>query len=124
MLATLAGTILIDPQDAVLAIALVVVALGIPVGGTVDGGERDLRVRNHSAALGGFYLDTLLGLVPVRAHRAERAVRRQHESLLVEWARAVRRRLTATTCLDGAQSLVCVALAGALLFTHFMRTGL
>jgi ABC-type bacteriocin/lantibiotic exporter with double-glycine peptidase domain len=122
LLATLAGTILIDPNDALLAIALVVVALGIPVAAQSMVGERDLRVRNHSAALGGFYLDTLLGLVPVRAHRAERAVRRQHESLLVEWARASRRRLTATTCLDGAQSLVCLALAGALLFSHFMRT--
>jgi ABC-type bacteriocin/lantibiotic exporter with double-glycine peptidase domain len=122
LLATLAGTILIDPQGALLAITLVVVALGIPVAAQSMVGERDLRVRNHSAALGGFYLDTLLGLVPVRAHRAERAVRRQHESLLVEWARAARRRLTATTCLDGAQSLVCVVLAGALLFTHFMRT--
>ncbi len=122
LLATLAGTILIDPQGALLAITLVVVALGIPVAAQSMVGERDLRVRNHSAALGGFYLDTLLGLVPVRAHRAERAVRRLHESLLVEWARAGRRRLTATTCLDGAQSLVCVVLAGALLFTHFMRT--
>jgi ABC-type bacteriocin/lantibiotic exporter with double-glycine peptidase domain len=123
LLATLAGTILIDPQGAFLAIALVVAALGIPVAAQSMVGERDLRVRNHSAALGGFYLDTLLGLVPVRAHRAERAVRRQHESLLVEWASAVRRRLTAMTCLDGAQSLVCWALAGALLFTHLMRTG-
>ena len=122
LLATLAGTILIDPQGALLAITLVVVALGIPVAAQSMVGERDLRVRNHSAALGGFYLDTLLGLVPVRAHRAERAVRRQHETLLVEWAHAARRRLTATTCLDGAQSLVCLAMGGALLFTHFMRT--
>ena len=115
--------VLIDPQGALLAIALVVAALGIPVAAQSLVGERDLRVHNHSAALGGFYLDTLLGLVPVRAHQAERAVRRQHESLLVEWASAVRRRLTAMTCLDGAQSLVCWALAGALLFTHLMRTG-
>jgi ATP-binding cassette subfamily B protein len=123
LLATLAGTVLIDRQSALPALILVVTALAIPVAAQSIVGERDLRVRNHSAALGGFYMDTLIGLVPVRAHRAERAVRRQHESLLVEWARAARRRLTATTCLDGAQSLVCLALAGALLFAHFMRTG-
>ena len=52
LLATLAGTILIDPQGALLAIALVVAALGIPVAAQSMVGERDLRVRNHSAALG------------------------------------------------------------------------
>src|SRR4029077_3065135 len=50
--------------------------------------ERDLRVRNHTGALSRFYLDALLGLVPVRTHGAERALRREHEGLLVEWARA------------------------------------
>ena len=35
-----------------------------------------------------FYLDALLGLVPLRVHGAQGAIRTQHESLLVEWARA------------------------------------
>src|SRR5262249_29408786 len=34
------------------------------------------------------YLDALLGLVPARTHSAERALRREHESLLSDWARA------------------------------------
>ncbi|MBV9247964.1 MAG: ATP-binding cassette domain-containing protein [Acetobacteraceae bacterium] len=123
LLATLAGTIVIDPHGALLAVAIVATAVAIPLASQSMVRERDLRVRNHSAALSGFYLDALLGIVPVRAHRAERAVRRQHEALLVEWARAGRRRLTATTSLDGAQSFVCAALAGWLLFSHFMRIG-
>ncbi len=35
-----------------------------------------------------FYLDALLGLVPIRNHGAERAVRTEHEGRLVEWAHA------------------------------------
>jgi ATP-binding cassette subfamily B protein len=123
LLLTLGGIILIDPRDAGLAIAIVVAAVGIPAAVQPLVRERDLRVHNHIGALGGFYLDALMGLVPVRAHRAERAVRRQHEGLLVEWARAGRRRLTLSICIDGAQSLLCVGLAGGLLFSHLMRTG-
>jgi len=123
LLLTLGGIILIDPRSAVLAIAVVAAAIGIPTAVQPLVRERDLRVRNHIGALGAFYLDALLGLVPVRAHRAERAVQRQHEALLVEWARAGRRRITLSVCIDGVQSLLCVGLAGALLFNHFWRTG-
>lgn len=49
--------------------------------------ERDMRVRTHTGALSRFYLDALLGLLPIRTHSAERTVRREHEMLLVSWAR-------------------------------------
>jgi ABC-type bacteriocin/lantibiotic exporter with double-glycine peptidase domain len=123
LLLTLAGIILIDPAGAGFALAIVAAAVGIPAAVQPLVRERDLRVRNHLGALGGFYLDALLGLVPVRAHRAERAVRRQHEGLLVEWARASRRRLTLSVCVDGVQSILCLGLAGGLLFSHFIQTG-
>jgi ABC-type bacteriocin/lantibiotic exporter with double-glycine peptidase domain len=123
LLLTCGGIILIDPRGAGLAIAATVAAVGIPVAAQPLLQERDLRVRSHAGALGGFYLDALLGLVPVRAHRAERSVQRQHEGLLVEWARAGRRRITLSICIEGAQSLLCMGLAGGLLFSHFMRTG-
>ena len=85
--------------------------------------ERDLRVRNHAGALHGFYLDALLGLAPVRAHRAERSVRRQHESLLVEWALSLRGWVRMGLMSDAAQSILCTALAGALLIGHFRLQG-
>jgi ABC-type transport system involved in cytochrome bd biosynthesis fused ATPase/permease subunit len=123
LLLTLAGIILIDPRSAALAIAVAVAAVGVPTVVQPLVRERDLRVRNHIGALGAFYLDALLGLVPVRAHRAERAVQRQHEALLVEWSRASRRRITLSVCIDGAQSLLCLGLMGGMLFCHFLRTG-
>jgi hypothetical protein len=54
------------------ALALAAVAVAVPLLAQPVLAERDLRVRTHAAALNGFYLDALLGLVPVRAHRAER----------------------------------------------------
>src|SRR5262249_45903049 len=123
LLMTVGGIGLLDWRSALFAVGLVVVALGIPALAQPMIRERDLRMRNHSGALGGFYLDALLALVPARAHRAERAVRRQHEGLLVEWVRAGRRRLTLMTCVDGAQAMVCFGIAGWLLLGHFMRVG-
>ncbi len=53
--------------------------------------ERDLRARNHAGALNGFYLDALLGLVPIRAHRAERAWRASTRACWSNGRRAVPR---------------------------------
>src|SRR5262249_31208849 len=68
-----------------------------------------------------FYLDVLLGLPAVRSHGAERAVRREHEGLLVEWVRASRRLLRWVVVLEGLQTLIGFGLAGWLLFQHAGR---
>ena len=120
---TLIGIALIDPASTWIASAIVVAAVAIPAAIQPLIRERDLRVRNHIGALGGFYLDALLGLVPVRAHRAERAVCRLHEGLVAEWVRASRRVLGLSVIVDAAQSLLCLGLAGLLLVQHFWRAG-
>lgn len=48
--------------------------------------EMDLRVRSHVGALSNFYLDSLIGIVPIRAHSAEGSIRNAHESRLKNWA--------------------------------------
>src|SRR5262249_19925645 len=65
--------------------------------------------------------DVLLGLTAVRAHGADRAVRREHEGLLVEWVRASRRLLRWVVVLEGLQSAAGFGLAGWLLFQHAGR---
>lgn len=50
--------------------------------------EQDLRWRTHTGTLTLFYLDALLGLIPIRTHGAEKAVQREYESLLTHWAEA------------------------------------
>jgi ATP-binding cassette subfamily B protein len=55
--------------------------------------EIDLRARTHTGGLTRFYLDALAGLGTIHAHCAERAVRREHESLMTDWVRTLRRQI-------------------------------
>ena len=119
---TLAGVALIDPESLPLALAVSAAAVVIPLVMQPLMNESDLRVRNHASALHIFYLDALLGLVPIRSHAAEPAVRRRHEGLLVEWVRAGRAQITVSLGAGGLQSLVCVALGAWLLVAHFGRS--
>lgn len=120
---TLVCVIFIDPPSAwlVLAIAGIPALVSLAIQPLLN--ERDLRVRNHAGALHVFYLDAMLGLVPIRTHGAEKAVSRQHEGLLVEWMRSsvglVRMKMLA----DAVQALACMSLAGYLLIDHFVRAG-
>jgi ATP-binding cassette subfamily B protein len=118
---TVAGIALIDTTSALFALAVVGAVVAIPAVFQPLINERDLRVRNHFAALNGFYLDALQGLVPIRTHRAEGAVRHQHESLLVEWVRSNRRLIRASTLAGALQAVFCVVLVAAILIEHFLR---
>lgn len=120
---TFIGVAVLAPEGKGLAILLVILAISIPLITQQLLNERDLRVRNHSGALNSFYLDALLGLTPVRAHRAERNVQGQHEGLLVEWAQSLRGLIRMSLLTDGFQALVCTSLAGALLIGHFIHVG-
>jgi ATP-binding cassette subfamily B protein len=122
LLATAAAIAWVDPASAALAFAAAAVAIGLPIAFNPLLGEMDLRVRTHAGALSRFYLDALLGLAAVRSHGAERAVRREHEGLLVEWARAGRRLLRWVVVVEGLQFLAGFGLAGWLLLLHAGRS--
>ncbi|HMA06706.1 MAG TPA: cysteine peptidase family C39 domain-containing protein, partial [Ramlibacter sp.] len=119
---TLAGIALIDGSAVGIALAIAVAAVAVPLVLQPLLNESDLRVRNHASALHVFYLDALLGLVPIRSHGAEPAVRRRHEGLLVEWARSSRGQFALSLCAGSLQALVCVALGAWLLAEHFGRS--
>jgi ABC-type bacteriocin/lantibiotic exporter with double-glycine peptidase domain len=90
---TWAALFYLMPQAAVTLVlgglALVAIALAFqPLFAEVD-----LRARTHTGGLTRFYLDALAGLGTIHAHCAERAVRREHESLMTDWVRALRRQI-------------------------------
>jgi ATP-binding cassette subfamily B protein len=120
---TTAGIVWLDPRSAPLALLAAATALGLPLLAQPVLAERDLRLRSHTGALGRFYLDALLGLVPVRAHGAERALRREQESLLVRWAEAGLRVQRAVVSLEALQAVLGLGLAGWLLLAHLDRGG-
>src|SRR5262249_12647916 len=104
-----------------LAVAVAALAVAVPLVMLPLLQGLDLRVRTHAGALSRFYLDVLLGSTAVRSHGAERAVRREHESLLVEWVRASGRLVRWTVVLEGLQTLIGFGLAGWLLVQHAGR---
>lgn len=120
---TLAGIMLIDVASAPLALLIAALAIVLPLLIQPLLNERDLRVRSHAGAMFSFYLDALLGLVPIRTHGAEQAIGREHEGLLVEWSRAARSLLRLSLGMGAVQGLFCTSLVGLLLWRHFVRGG-
>jgi ATP-binding cassette subfamily B protein len=120
---TTAGIIWIDPAAAAIALAAAFAAIAIPLASQPLLLERDLRLRTHAGALTHFYLDALLGLIAIHTHGGQPAVRREHESLLTEWARAGLNLQRAVLSLETLQFLAGFGLAIWLLASHLGRGG-
>ena len=120
---TTAGIIWIDPASALIALLAAFAALAIPLASQPLLMERDLRLRTHAGALTHFYLDALLGLVAIHTHGGQPAMRREHESLLTEWARAGLNLQRAVLSLETLQFLAGFGLAIWLLASHLGRSG-
>ena len=120
---TTAAIIWIDPAAAPLALGAAIAAIAIPLASQPLLVERDLRLRTHAGALTHFYLDALLGLVAIHTHGGQSAVRREHESLLSEWARAGLNLQRAVLSLEALQFVLGFGLAIWLLASHLTRAG-
>jgi ATP-binding cassette subfamily B protein len=83
------------PQASVTLIIGALLLLGIAFSFEPFFAETDLRARTHSGGLTRFYLDALAGLGSIHAHCAERVIRREHEALMTDWLRALRRQIAA-----------------------------
>ncbi|HVK39614.1 MAG TPA: ATP-binding cassette domain-containing protein [Candidatus Kapabacteria bacterium] len=121
-LVTLAGILWIDPESWPILLIGGAIVLGLPFLAQPILAEQDLRARTHVGALGRFYLDALLGLIAIRTHGAERSVRREHESLLVEWARASFATQRTAVAIEGLQALAGMTLAATLMLDHIGRS--
>jgi ABC-type bacteriocin/lantibiotic exporter with double-glycine peptidase domain len=123
LMLVLLGIGFIAPASLPLASVLALMAVVIPLLAQPVASERDLRMRSHAGALSRFYLDALLGVVPIRAHCAERSVLIEHESLLTDWVRAAWRVLGLTLYVKGLQASLCLVLTGALMYNHLATVG-
>ena len=85
---TAAAVVWIDRSLWPVVVLSVLTAVGLPLAVQPLLGEQELRVRTHMGALSRFYLDSLLGLAPIRTHVADAAVRAEHRGLLERWADA------------------------------------
>ncbi len=112
---TAAGIIWLDRSLLALTVGAAGLSLGLPLLFNPALRERDLRVRNHVGALTRFYLDAMLGLTPLRAHCAQRPLRREHDAVLREWAGSVLSLQRAAVLMDTFQLLVGFGFAVLLL---------
>lgn len=116
--ATAAGIAWLEPSATAL-VALIGASALIPAFTTQSVlAERDLRARSHGGGLTRFYLDAMLGLMAIRAHGAERAVRREHEKLLGEWVHAALRLQRAVVSLEALQLAGMFGLVAILLLAR------
>jgi len=88
LLATAAGIIWLAPSAAPLVLVMTVLQVVIPLLFQPVLTDHSMRVQTHAGALARFYMDALLGIIPIRTHGAGESVRREHENLLTEWVRA------------------------------------
>ncbi len=123
LLLTTAALLWLAPSTAPIAIAALLASVGIPLLAQPILFERDSRVRSHLGGLSRFYLDSLLGLVPLRVHRAESALKGEHQSLLGSWARARRRLQRAAVCLEAVQFTFGYGLIVLLVFSYLQSGG-
>ena len=118
LLFTTVGLLWLHPQGGLIILSAAASALALPLIAQPILAERDLRVRSHIGALSRFYLDSLLGLVPIRVHHAAQAVRREYENLLIEWVHAGWRFYRTVVATEGLQTFVGFGLTIWLLFDY------
>jgi len=116
--ATATAIIIIDPPAAGIVLLAAAAAVIPPFQAQPLLIERDLRVRSHAAGLTRFYLDAMLGLVAIRAHGAERSIRREHEKLLGAWADAALRLQRTVVSVEAVQLTVTFGLIAFLLLAQ------
>ena len=117
---TVIGIIWLDPARAPAALLLLLAAVVLPMAAQSTLAERELRERTHAGGLARFYLDALIGLAAVRAHRAEGAFSRQYEGRVTRWGLAALAFGRATVWTEGLSSLCCLMLAAYLLHGHLV----
>ena len=122
LVVTAAGLVWLDPASAPIVLAAATVAVVIPWAMLSTLVERDLKVHAYQGSLTRYYLDALLGLMALRTHGAERALRREHETVLGELRRSMHGLLSASVTVESLDGLVGVVVAVWLLF-HYLGGG-
>jgi ATP-binding cassette subfamily B protein len=120
---TTIGIAWIDPMCAPIALAAVLIAMGVPTLAQPLLAEQDLQVRTRWGGLSRFYLDALMGATPILAHGARWTMQREHERLTVQWCQAGLRLQRSVVVVQGLVSMVGFAMAVALVAVHLASSG-
>ncbi len=118
---TAVGIVWLDPSLLrVVVVGTAVIGL-IPWLGYLLLREPDLKVRTHVGSLSLFHLDALMGQLAVRAHGAEQALTRAHDTRLAALVTASVALLRRAVVAETAQALLGYGVVAALLAAHLER---
>ena len=117
LLATIAGIIWFFPAATLPALLCAATGVLLPVFAQKILTERDHRFREYAGSLTRFYLDALMGIVPIRTHGAAPALRNSQGNQLGNWARAGLRTQSATVALTTLQLALGYGLSAWLVFS-------
>ncbi len=121
--ATVAGIAWFYPHTAMQAVLCGAAAVAVPLLGQPWLVERDLRFREYGGSLTRFYLDALLGIVPVRTHGAGPALRYHQSAQLMHWAGAGLRMQRTAVWLEALQMTLSYGLAAWLVYAAMQQNG-
>jgi ATP-binding cassette subfamily B protein len=88
MLITVVGIMYLMPTLSIIPIIAGITAVIIPMASIHLLKEQDLRFRTLTGSLAQYCLDALIGIVPLRSHSAENAIRYKFESILCQWKKS------------------------------------
>ncbi len=120
---TTIGIIWLDPSSAFIALLATATSMGLATIFHPILVEMDMRLLTHNAGMSRFYLDSLIGLIPIRSHGASRPVRSEHENLLVEWVRTSYEFLSSRIFIQFSQACVGASFAIWILFQYVIKGG-
>jgi ATP-binding cassette subfamily B protein len=123
LLATTIGIVWLYPRGAVLAALAAVLSFAVPYVLMRPLIESSMRMRTQAGALERFYLDSLLGVIPIRVHGAERSVRREHEDLLSEWSRTAQATHVQSMTIQTLQLVTSTVIVVMLLWNYVAGNG-
>ena len=108
---TVAGIAWLEPRIAPWAVLVALVSIGLPLALQPIMLERDLRLRTHLGGLLHYYLDALVGLIPIRVHGAQQSMAREQEGRMVDWSRAAMRFHATSTWVEGVMAMAGFGMA-------------
>jgi ATP-binding cassette subfamily B protein len=122
-LATTAALIWLVPAVWPWIVGLAVTAIVPPMIALRALSESELRMRTHAGAMSWFALDALQGAMPARASGLEPILRREHDGLLVEWARAAHTENQLSMIVAWIQGLLGYGFVIAIVFASVLNGG-
>lgn len=120
MLVTLAALCILHPHGAPLTLLALLFGLVAPVVALRFRRQVEQRVQSHASELGQLYLDVLLGLVPLRNHGGQPAVRSKQQDHLVSWRQESDRAMRMLSLTEAVQSIGVMA-AVVLVLVSYLR---